>query len=403
MKTAKVLSARDQFSSEFARCCREYKALEIAVAWCGDPEQTLPYKHLNDFKGKIVATVGYSFNQTHPDAIQWLLDKPCAIRIFHKEKGLFHPKLYLFSEGDRYALFAGSSNLTYGGFYENVEANVLIEGVLPTDSADVRELQALLEKWHSPEFSFRPNANWLKRYRKDHRRSIELQRKYGVKTQALEEESFGPNWLQKADWQTYYQKVVEGMKENRRDLKRFHHVLDAAAQRLALPWKTTYFEDLHRRRIIGGMKPYGAMGHVFAAGSFAHLVKNRRRSWATFVSAVNQIAKLNPPIMWAELESHIRHLVRLGNTMKVWGRVLALIRPDLYCSVSSTPLRRQLAKTLKVPMLSFEKVEGYIQLVKVLHSSPWFNTPRPLDKAEAAVWERRVAFMDGIFWARKRN
>jgi HKD family nuclease len=401
MRTAKVLSARDQFGNEFARCCREYKSLEIAVAWCGDPEQTLPYKHLNDFEGKIDATVGYSFNQTHPDAIQWLLDKASAIRIFHREKGLFHPKLYLFTNGDRYALFAGSSNLTYGGFYENVEANVLIEGALSTDSGDVRELQGLLAQWRGDEFSFTPNKQWLKSYRKDHRRDRELQHKYGIKTQALEEESFGPNWLQKADWQTYYQKVIEGMKQNRRDIKSFQHVLDAAAQLLLMPWKTSYFKDPERRRIIGGVKPYGAMGHVFAAGTFAHLVKSRKRSWGTFVSAVNQIAMLEPPIIWSELESHLRQLVRLGNTMKVWGRVLALIRPDLYCSVSSSPLRTQIAKTLKVPSGRFEEIDGYIRLVKLLHSSPWFNSPKPLNSAEAAVWERRVAFMDGIFWVRK--
>jgi HKD family nuclease len=401
MRTATVLSARDRFSDEFARCCREYKSLEIAVAWCGDPEQTLPYKHFDDFKGKIVATVGCSFNQTHPDAIQWLLDKPCVTRIFHKEKGLFHPKLYLFSDGDRYAVFVGSSNLTYAGFYENVEANVLIEGVLSENATDVRELQQLLAKWRGDEFSFTPSKPWLKSYREDHRRYRLLQRKYGIKTQAFEEESFGPNWLQKADWKIYYQKVIDGMKQNRRDIKSFHHVLDAASQLLSVPWKTSYFIDPERRRIIGGVKPYGAMGHVFAAGTFAHLVKSRKRSWGTFVSAVNHIAMLEPPVVWNELESHLRRLVRLGNTMKVWGRVLALIRPDLYCSVSSSPLRTQIAKTLKVPSGLFEEVEGYTRLIKLLHSSPWFNSPKPLRSAEAEVWKRRAAFMDGIFWVRK--
>jgi phosphatidylserine/phosphatidylglycerophosphate/cardiolipin synthase-like enzyme len=135
---------------------------------------------------------------------------------FRKEKGLFHPKLYLFTDGDRYALFAGSSNLTYGGFYENFEANVLIEGVLSTDAVDVRELQVLLEKWCGEEFSFAPDNKWLNGYRKDHKRDRDAQRKVGIKTEALEEENFGPNWLQKADWQTYYQEVTKGMKKHHR-------------------------------------------------------------------------------------------------------------------------------------------------------------------------------------------
>ncbi len=335
--------------------------------------------------------------------IQWLLDKAAAIRIFRKEKGLFHPKLYLFTDGNRYALFAGSSNLTYCGFYENFEANVLVEGVLSTGAADVRKLQVLLKQWRGEEFSFTPNKKWLNDYRKDHKRDRDAQRKAGIKTEALEEENFGPNWLQKADWQTYYQEVSKGMKKNRRDIKGFQRVLDAAAQRLSLPWKTSYFEDSERRRIIGGVKPYGALGHVFASGTFGHLVKHRKESWGILVGTLNQIAESEPPITWSKLESRLRKLVGLGNTMKVWGRILALIRPDLYCSVSSKSVRRELAKTLKAPARCFEEVEGYMRLLKLLHSSPWFNSLRPLDNKEAAVWERRVAFMDGIFWAREES
>ena len=189
MRTTKVLTASDEFANEFERCCRDYKSLQIAVAWCGDPERTLPYKHLDDFKGEIIATVGRSFNHTHPDAIQWLLKKAATMRVFRKEKGLFHPKLYLFMDRDRYALFVGSSNLTYAGFYDNFESNVLIEGLLSTDAADVRELQVLLEKWRSPEFSFKPNKKWLDGYRKDHKRDRDAQRKAGIKTEAFEEES----------------------------------------------------------------------------------------------------------------------------------------------------------------------------------------------------------------------
>lgn len=401
MRTAKILSGRDQLANEFQRCCHDYDSLRVAVAWCGDPKQTLPFKHLNDFNGKITATVGYSFNQTHPNSIDWLLGKASVLRVFRREKGLFHPKLYLFTNDDRYALFAGSSNLTYGGFYENVEANVLIEGAFSSDAADVSELQMLLEKWNSNEFSFKPSKIWLDRYRKEHKRDRDAQRKAGLKTEAFEEENFGPNWLEKADWDTYHQQVVTGIKKHGRDINHFHQVLNAAATNLQIPWTPAYFKDKERRRIIGGVEPYGTLGHVFSSGAFGKLIKRRTRSWPTLVSAVNEIATLTPPIDWRELEASLRRLSNLGNTMKVWGRILALIRPAFYCSVSSIAVRRELGKTLKVPMESFERVEGYIKLLKLLHSSPWFNSQKPKTPNEVAIWDRRVAFMDGIFWAPK--
>ena len=404
MRTSKLLGTPQALASEFARCRRDYTSLHIAVAWCGDPQQVLPYKHLEDFKGTIVSTVGISFNHTHPDAIEWLLRMGTSTRIFRRDCNLFHPKVYLFADGDRYALFAGSSNLTYGGFYTNLEVNVLIEGIFSAqDAEDIRGLRKILERWRSDDLSFKPDDDWLKSYRKDYKRDILRQRKYGINTVALhEEERIGrASWLQTADWKLYYEKVLEGLERYNRDLQSFHDVLDAAAQRLTLPWKRSYFRNPEARQIIGGSGKYGPLGHVAASGKFGHLLKSGEERWDTIVTAVSHIANLNPPLKWKELESRLCKLVELGNTMKVWGRVLCLVRPDLYCSVSSESFRRELAKTLLVPKTLFEDPKGYIQLIKLLHSSPWFNSPRPQDQGEAAVWARRVAFMDGVFWAPK--
>jgi HKD family nuclease len=388
-------------ANELARCCADYASLQIAVAWCGDPSKTLPFRYLEAFKGTIDATLGVSFNHTHPDAIRWFTGMGAAIRIFRKECGLFHPKVYLFTDGDRYTLFLGSSNLTYSGFYQNLEVNVLIDGTLSSQSADdVSDLKERLNEWHSDAFSFQPDDHWLKGYSKDYQRDLAKAREHGLDTPPLREERTGSaSWLENADWTTYYDMVVERLKRSGRDLSGFHNDLDAAARLLPLPWVPSYFRDREVRRIIYGNKPYLWFGHVGAAGGFLRLIKNgSENEWATIVAAVNRIAALNPPIDWMELESSLRKLVQLKPTMKVWGRVLCLVRPDLYCTVSSPSVRDELAKTLRVAKASFERPEGYVKLIKLLHSSPWFNASMPQDSTEASAWARRVALMDAIFY-----
>jgi hypothetical protein len=69
-----ILHSVQSVASEFERCCREYGSLRFATAWCGDPKLVLPYEHLQIFKGQIVAIVGRSFDHTHPDAINYLLN-----------------------------------------------------------------------------------------------------------------------------------------------------------------------------------------------------------------------------------------------------------------------------------------------------------------------------------------
>src|SRR5437879_3974593 len=137
-----ILSSLSSFTQEFERCCRKYAKLHIATAWCGNPHQGygLPFTHLERFKGKITATVGTAFHQTHPDGIDFLGARS-DLRIFSDNAILFHPQVYLFSSARGLALFVGSSNFTFSGFYNNAEINVLIEG--PEGSADKHRLDEL--------------------------------------------------------------------------------------------------------------------------------------------------------------------------------------------------------------------------------------------------------------------
>src|SRR5271165_3953762 len=160
-------------------------------------------------------------------------------RIFRKERGLFHPKVFLFATGDRYALFAGSSNLTYSGFYRNCEVNVLTEGRSSADdAADIIALTKLLEEWRSEDLSFKPTAEWLQQYRKDYQRNLAKQRENWISTEVLNEEEKigGANWLSVADWKTYYGEVLSGLARHGREPESLHRVLDATLSSLAQPW-----------------------------------------------------------------------------------------------------------------------------------------------------------------------
>lgn len=401
MRQSHILADSQKLAEEFARCCTTYDSVSLAVAWCGNPAQTLPYKHLEAFGGKITATIGVAFNHTHPDAIEWFQDLGADVRIFRDTGDLFHPKVYLFRQKTDYALFVGSSNLTYGGFYSNIEVNTLIEGSLSVGKgADVRRLQEVLLDWHSPAKSFKPQATWLAKYRADYLTTTRTARQHGIRLPPRVEEDIGmASWLRNADWSLYYGKVREGLRQHDRNGQGYHDVLDAAAAVVPLPWKSAYFKDIEKRRVIGGIKKYGWLGHVAASGQFRHLMANGgQQSWDTIARCINEAAELTPPIPWKRLERILAELVALGSTMKVWGRLLCLVRPDLYCTVASVSVRTNLSATLGVRQSLFEDSDGYVQLIRLIHSSPWFNSRKPSNQSEAKVWDRRVAFMDAIFY-----
>jgi hypothetical protein len=93
MLRTKILSLTHDMAKEFERCSHQYSHLYIASAWCGDPEYVLPFSHLDVLSGNIKATIGISFNQTHPDAINYLSNLNADLRIFRDQARLFHPKI----------------------------------------------------------------------------------------------------------------------------------------------------------------------------------------------------------------------------------------------------------------------------------------------------------------------
>jgi len=271
-----ILSSSASFTREFERCCREYDNVHIAIAWCGSPDKGygLPFTHLERFNGKITATVGRAFDQTHPDGIEYFRARKADLRIFRDGAVLFHPKVYLFSSAGRLALFVGSSNFTFSGFYTNAEINVLIEG--PADAPDayrLDELQRQLKAWHSEPLSFIPSDAWIADYRKKFALNQQAQKRSPVQTPLQYEEQIPPaSWLTNATWDTYYQKVLDGLVEHNRDKLEMLDFFETVRKNLPLPWTVAYFDDLERRRIIGGYEPYGWFGHVGASGQFRHLL-----------------------------------------------------------------------------------------------------------------------------------
>lgn len=398
-----ILSSSTSFTREFERCCREYGHLHIATAWCGNPEKGygLPFTHIKRFKGKITATVGRAFDQTHPDGIEFFRAHKADLRVFKDGAVLFHPKVYLFSAAGRVALFVGSSNFTFSGFYANAEINVLMEGHAGSpDAQGLIELRQQLKAWHSEPLSFIPSDAWLADYRKKFELNQQAQKRSPVRTALQYEEQVSPaSWLTHATWDTYYQKVLDGLDEHDRDKQEMLDFFKTVRENLPSPWTTAIFDDLERRRIIGGYAPYGWFGHVGASGQFRHLLAGGTAPQKrTVVDVINQIGGINPPVDWDRLGKLLDRLIAIGPSMKVWSRLLCLVRPDLYCTVASPSVRKQLSEVLEMAQSGFETREGYVKLLRLIHASPWFQSPRPKDADEAEVWRRRTAFLDAIVY-----
>ncbi len=107
----------------FRTWCGRADDIWIASAWAS--KACPPTDALWRARSQIRAlVVGLDFLQTDPEFLGQFkrYARVCT------EGATFHPKVYLFGIGRRFACLLGSSNFTAGGFRSNVEANALVEG-----------------------------------------------------------------------------------------------------------------------------------------------------------------------------------------------------------------------------------------------------------------------------------
>lgn len=379
----------------------QYDHLQMFVAWVGDPANNIPFAYLGKLD-TVRVTLGFSFCQSHPDGIDYLMKIDKGIRIMN-EKPLFHPKVYIFSKGKQKAMLIGSSNFTYSGFCRNIESNILLEG--PEFQKLIAEKEKEYKQWRLPQFSFKPTNEWLVVYRVKYAKRQKKLWAANVKDEAtIEEASLKSESLSNLSWKEYSNEIRTGI--NRQNYNRLANDVIAEdidflclyKRELPLPWRTSYFNETEKRKMMWGDKPYWWLGRVGASGKNKGIIKQSTAAQRkVIVEVVNSIGKLSLPLDYTFLEQQLNRLTTMGPTIKFWARFLAITRPDLYCTMASDSLRSNIAKRMGTTQSHLCTVKGYVQFVRFVHGCKWFKSEMPMRGNESKIWENRVAFIDEIF------
>ena len=109
----------------------------IVVAWARRSGVGLLYSALGESLRNVDVVVGMANRGTSAEALALLRSISRRVFVYHKHHlQTFHPKVYLFDDGQSppsdAVLLVGSSNLTGGGLYQNIEGNLALE-LRPSD------------------------------------------------------------------------------------------------------------------------------------------------------------------------------------------------------------------------------------------------------------------------------
>lgn len=225
----KLLATSDAFNAEFRRLSQQYRFFDWAVAWASAGHAA--FKGLLQYRTKIRRiVVGTHFHQTAPAFIDAFTDVP-AVRYRLDQagvNGVFHPKLYLFSNDETdWETVIGSANFTAGAFTRNVEHAIVLSSKDAVEGCGYSDLIAEVARLWEGGRAFTSGELDAYRLRWDHNRKL-LDRVAGHDAGQKRRKSVYDQDLMTYSWVEYLQALQE-----RRE-KYFAQRLDIAPQPLLM-------------------------------------------------------------------------------------------------------------------------------------------------------------------------
>jgi len=403
---SRLISDTKELAKTFADWCAKADDIRVVTAWA--TEDCAACNSLTNARSNIsTMVIGLDFYTTSPS---FLKSFRSAIRIGTAlGSATFHPKLYLFQDGDSCCCIMGSSNFTSGGFGGNTEINVCIEGA-KTD-AFFQQITTFIddqEKNSEPITTaeiadyadqFQKLKNKRKRLAK-FRASQEAQAKAQRTRQSEQAGDAPPEQLNKS-WAEFVGIIlapkrrarIDGGKPGNLDyLQTAEHAQGLFSQHGKLGKM-----PLADRQFIGGTSDEGGwFGSMKGAGKFGQRLNSNPASLDAALDHIPLSGALKKTQFDAFTAAH--QWKRAG--VATASRLLAMKRPDLFVCVDSKN-RYGIAEAFDVSQSSLYDFPGYWDLMQRIWRCAWWRAPRPPQGVERRIWDARAAILDSIYYKPK--
>ncbi|HDS9357681.1 TPA: phospholipase D family protein [Enterobacter chengduensis] len=391
----KIITSPFEIDLALVKLMRKYEKYHIATAWASMGSKAS--FALLENKHKIVKMiVGTHFYQTHPNFID-AFSSDCNVRFILKTDGVFHPKLYLFSnENGEWECLVGSANFTASALTKNHEMMTHFKSNEPgADSALADILQAIDLYWsEASKMTCREISNYKNIWNKNRQKLDALKGVYGEtknKRSILSSEIFS------LTWDEYYKRISGD------DLNSFQGRLDVLGTVQKYFTENSSFSalsDLQRKQVAGVINGVDInwkwFGSMVGAGYFKNVI-NTNNPYLS--DALDQIP-LTGIVTEADYKKYVR-LFRLafpegGAAIATMTRMLAMKRPDYFVCLDSQN-RRALCNDFSIAMNVTP--ENYWQnIILRITDSVWWSSPLPDSFSEAQAWKGRAAMIDSLFY-----
>lgn len=384
---------QQKLSDLLAQCDKMY----FAVAWATHHPKF--FGELVEHQDKIKSGyVGLHFFQTSSEFIEQFTDHGSVHFVDSTNKGVFHPKVYIFDLGSLYSVVVGSANMTNGALTRNNE--VCVNWYANKDDKAVLGLIDTIESYSKLKL-VEIDEEWVLLYREKSKAYQRAMKEIEEADSTESAEKILPDLNISIEWDKFSDIIKLDRDVNRLDerIELLHHCQDL------LERQSLSDMDYADRRLIAGLSDIeatmnsGWFGSLNPSGVARQIIKDYPE---VFSKPLDEIP-LTGEITKQHFDSFIRvfetefgkHAFARKPTIFTLTRFLGIKRPDFFVSINHKNFT-QLAGALDFDQKP--SVEGYWDLLQLIHQQQWYTTQLNESYPDYTIWKYRVAMLDAIYY-----
>jgi HKD family nuclease len=391
----RIVSNAKKIDKLLCQLIEKYDKYYIATAWASLGSNAA--KKLIEYSENIKKmVVGMHFYQTHPDFINEFYDHD-GVRFKLDAKGVFHPKVYMFSNGkDDWACVIGSANFTKSGLSKNSEIVVYIDSEDSRSKKNYDALKKTIKKYweEAEEIDDDAYENYRNIWAQQQKNIKKIRGK--PKFNQLKTELLAQSWdeyfekVQQDETHGYEQRIRLLQKANEyfRDVEEFSHL-----------------EDIKRKEIAGiittsEINPdidWGWFGYMSRATTFVSEINNNEQHISDALSQIPLQGKVTKSHYEAYKDLFLRN--NAVDPIGTFTRLLAMKRPDYFVCLDSKN-KTNLCNAFGIKESHVDVHSYWDEIVERITFSVWWNSEPPNDPTEYEVWQGRAAMLDALFYER---
>lgn len=390
--------------SELLRLISACEQAQWAVAWATPNDLVdAAIAHKEKFKHLVVGTHLY---QTNPEVLKRLSSVSTATAMSPSGTKLFHPKVYLFSQGGQVRAVVGSHNLTYGAMSRNIEASVLVEGTAK-DPVIADLIRFVHRSWLdalpiTEDFLYQYRHQWQAKRaaRESLEKFVPLRRPRTKGTGRAPQEM------------TWAQYVVEVRKPSHHSLEERLRVLGEARRLFTEHSMFSAMGEDERKLVAGTLgrqkskrdgTDYALFGSMGGSGAFAKLVGDNSTGLSRALDSIpiTGIVTAEQYERYAEqFTAAFKGSSRIGSVPTA-SRLLAMKRPDVFVCLDAAN-RVDLCNHFGVASTTIDLDNYWERIVEQMMQTAWWQSTMPDDSTEQEIWRGRAALLDAIYYSPKK-